>query len=591
MWNMTFLCVKAGKLQGRAFYRVLPVFLCCAFSILVFLPHGARATTGFDDFNRSNGALGANWELNYTYTGAHAAVIVSNGVGLANSGDTAVMDWIGSGVSSNDQFSQMTMVRVPIVSNDFWFVDVRQGTPNATGTRGYFAGIRPNEGDLNYRLWRYDSPGGGFLLAASTQAAALNDVVRLEVHGTHLTLFVNGISLLTATDSTYTTGRPGFEIVASTNAVPCMDNWSGGDFSGVQVSSRSDTLSNSLPSATSNHTVAFTINNSLDTVGSTATDTLAIEFPSDFDLTNIFCKDVDISFGGTATSIAGYFGNRATSQDCPGSATSWGLFISTSTNAITFYTPTSVATYVATGTPVQITIGSNATFQDTGSAWITNSSSARVYTISVGGTFGGSGNILVSINSAVSVQVAVAESLAFTVSSVKAVNCTADDGATVSAVDTSPTSVPLGTLFPVNTFFTGCQDLVVSTNAGNGYSVTVQEQTLMHTLGGFTFPQTTCDGAACTLTTAAAWTNPANNGFGHTCFNQDGNHDCASTYSSGTKFRPTANVAAGDAAETVMSSSTPATVTARIKYRISAGIQQAAGTYTTVIVYTVTPTY
>jgi len=119
----------------------------------------------------------------------------------------------------------------------------------------------------------------------------------------------------------------------------------------------------------------------------------------------------------------------------------------------------------------------------------------------------------------------------------------------------------------------------------------VQEQTLMHTLGGFTFPQTTCDGAACTLTTAAAWSNPANNGFGHTCFNQDGNHDCAATYSSGTKFRPTANVAAGDAAQTIMASSTPASVTARIKYRISAGIQQAAGTYTTVIVYTITPTY
>jgi hypothetical protein len=95
----------------------------------------------------------------------------------------------------------------------------------------------------------------------------------------------------------------------------------------------------------------------------------------------------------------------------------------------------------------------------------------------------------------------------------------------------------------------------------------VQEQTLMKTLAGFTIRQTACDGAACTLTTAAAWTNAANNGFGHTCFNQDGNHDCSSTYSSGTKFRPTANVAAGDAAETVMASSTPATVTGRIKYR------------------------
>src|SRR5207302_8577726 len=135
-----------------------------------------------------------------------------------------------------------------------------------------------------------------------------------------------------------------------------------------------------------------------------------------------------------------------------------------------------------------------------------------------GGTCGGSGSILVSISSAATVQVQVAASLAFTVCSVKAVNCTADDGATVSAVDTSRTSVPLGTLFPVNTFFTGCQDVVVSSNAGNGYSVTVQEQTLMHTLGGFTFPQTACDGAACTLTTAAAWSNPANNGCGRSCF-------------------------------------------------------------------------
>ena len=296
----------------------------------------------------------------------------------------------------------------------------------------------------------------------------------------------------------------------------------------------------------------------------------------------INCGDVD-----AATSVQFSFNYPS----CAATATAWGFSAVNSVITLTAPTVSLPNVYVATGTPITINIGSNATQQQQGGHWITNPSTAGIYTISVGGTFGGSGNILVSINSAVTVQVAVAESLAFTVSSVKAVNCTADDGATVSAVDTSPTSVPLGTLFPVNTFFTGCQDLVVSTNAGNGYSVTVQEQTLMHTLGGFTFPQTACDGAACTLTTAAAWTNPANNGFGHTCFNQDGNHDCASTYSSGTKFRPTANVAAGDAAETIMSSSTPATVTARIKYRISAGIQQAAGTYTTVIVYTITPTY
>src|SRR5207249_9154193 len=142
-------------------------------------------------------------------------------------------------------------------------------------------------------------------------------------------------------------------------------------------------------------------------------------------------------------------------------ATAWEFAADAAGSKVTLQAPlvSTSNVYVATGTQMTIKIGSNATSQQQGIHWITNPSTAGVYTISVGGTFGGSGNMLVSINSAATVQVAVAESLAFTVSSVKAVNCTADDGATVSAVDTSPTSVPLGTLFPVNTFFTGCQDL------------------------------------------------------------------------------------------------------------------------------------
>ncbi|MFI5095528.1 MAG: 2-hydroxycarboxylate transporter family protein, partial [Candidatus Acidiferrales bacterium] len=165
---------------------------------------------------------------------------------------------------------------------------------------------------------------------------------------------------------------------------------------GIQVTSRSDTLSDSRPSATSNHTVAFTINSSLDTSGG-ASSTLTLTFPSGFDLSNIYCKDVDISFGGTATSIAGYNVNRSTQQNCPGSATSWGLFIDSSARVITFYTPMSNATYVSAGTQVAIKIGTNASFQDTGTARITNPSTAGTYTISVGGTFGGSGNAMVSI--------------------------------------------------------------------------------------------------------------------------------------------------------------------------------------------------
>jgi len=55
--------------------------------------------------------------------------------------------------------------------------------------------------------------------------------------------------------------------------------------------------------------------------------------------------------------------------------------------------------HVVTGTPITINIGSNATFQQQGSHWITNPSTTGIYTISVGGTFGGSGNMLQHIRS------------------------------------------------------------------------------------------------------------------------------------------------------------------------------------------------
>jgi len=68
-------------------------------------------------------------------------------------------------------------------------------------------------------------------------------------------------------------------------------------------------------------------------------------------------------------------------------------------------------------------------------------------------------------------------------------------------------------------------------------------------------------------------------------------HDCNAAYSSGTLFRQTADLSAGETAQAVMSSSTAATATGRIKYRLSAGNAQAAGAYTTLITYTIYAAY
>jgi len=256
---------------------------------------------------------------------------------------------------------------------------------------------------------------------------------------------------------------------------------------------------------------------------------MILTLPSLFTVPSVLdCGDVD-----AATSSQFNFNYPS----CAATATAWGFSVTGSVVTLQAPTDSTSTVHVATGTAITIKIGSNATVGQQGAHWITNPSTDGVYTISVGGSFGGSGNMLVSINSGVTVQVSIPESLAFTVSSVAAVNCTADDGASVTAVGTSPTSISLGT-FPVNTFSIGCQDLVVSTNAGAGYSLTTQETSAMSTVDGkYTIPDTTCDAGDCSVAMATTWVTPTKNGFGHTCFNQSGS-DCNPAYANGTRFKP-----------------------------------------------------
>lgn len=386
---------------------------------------------------------------------------------------------------------------------------------------------------------------------------------------------MNGVPILTARDNKFASGNPGIALDIGTATTGYLDDWSGGDLPGIQVSSRSDTLSNASPSATSNHTVTFTTNTNI-----TGSSTITLTFPSTFSIpSTLDCGDIDV-----ATSSQFNFNYPG----CNGTTTAWGFSVTGTT--IMLSAPNDTAVHVATGTPLTIYIGSNATTTQQGAHWITNPSAAGIYTITVGGSFLGSGNILVSINSGVTVAATVAESLALSVSSISAIGCTADDGASINSVSTTGVAVPFGTL-NANTFYQGCHDIQVSTNAGNGYSVTVQESHAMMTANGqFTIPDTTCDGGTCSESAAAAWTTATHNGLGHTCFNQL-NHDCNAAYSSGTLFRQAADLSQGETAQAVMSSSTPATATGRLKFRLSAPSNQAVGTYTNLITYIITGTY
>jgi hypothetical protein len=343
---------------------------------------------------------------------------------------------------------------------------------------------------------------------------------------------------------------------------------------GTEVSSRSDTLSDSRPSATSNHAFAFTLNTAI--VGQ---QTLTLTFPSGFAISgSLDCGDVD-----AATSSQFNFNYPA----CAATATAWGF--SAAGSVATLTAPTDSEVHAAPGTQITVKIGTNATWQQQGVHRITNPSAAGAYTISVGGTFGGSGNMLVFIQGGILVTAAVPEEFAVTVSGVPAASCSADDGASVTPVDSTSTTIAFGNV-SANTFYIACQDVEISTNAAFGYSATCQEQTRMKTSGGVAIPDTTCDNGSCTESAGAAWTDASKNGFGHTCRNQV-NNDCVSAYANGTKFRQFADISLGETAQEFMASSTTATAKSRVKFRLSPAAGQAAGAYITTITYIITPTF
>ncbi len=150
----------------------------------------------------------------------------------------------------------------------------------------------------------------------------------------------------------------------------------------------------------------------------------------------------------------------------------------------------------------------------------------------------------------------------------------------------SSLALDLGTLTP-NTFSSDTNTLTV-TSPGNGYSVSAQQSAKLTSSNGDTIPDTTCDSGTCTDSNAGVWTTATNNGFG---FNLSGS-DVSTDFVGATYFRPFADASLAEPAQTIMSSSTAGkNRTATVTYKVSPTGSQAAGTYTTQIIFTATPVY
>lgn len=221
----------------------------------------------------------------------------------------------------------------------------------------------------------------------------------------------------------------------------------------ASLTALSDTMSSSKVSTLSSHVLKFTT----PTGANEATDTIIITFPSDFNFTSKTIGTVTFTHGAS-TGLE----NTETLAASP-SASAWGaVFSGTQNRILTLTAPSDGVGAAAVAASDKVII----TYDSTNS---TNASSPASYAVAITGTFGDTGNITVNILSddQVAVTATVSQSLTFSISDNTIEFGTLSSSAAQYADDSAGNSSEVE-----------AHNLIVGTNASNGYTMTVNGATL-----------------------------------------------------------------------------------------------------------------
>jgi hypothetical protein len=178
-----------------------------------YVPVTSYINSAYDNANRANGVIGANW----TVTNNGINVASNNFVGTTATNDVAY--W-GANPFSSVQFSQVTLTALN-GTTDFPGVAVL-----LSGTGASTHGYNCVEDTTNIFIQKINGTSNTTLTSASAAGSA-GDILRLEVDSaSNLTCYKNGVSTLTVNDATYTSGSPGLFLFG---VVATAKNWSGGN--------------------------------------------------------------------------------------------------------------------------------------------------------------------------------------------------------------------------------------------------------------------------------------------------------------------------------------------------------------------------
>jgi len=343
----------------------------------------------------------------------------------------------------------------------------------------------------------------------------------------------------------------------------------------ANVTTFSDTLSDSAPSAVSNHTIEF-----VTPTGLVGGKIISITFPAGFTgIDGLDFNDLDLSVNGSDEDLA-----------AAAATTDWGVNASGPVIDIESGTDT-----IGAGATVTIEIGTNATNGATGDTQITNPATSTSYEIEVDVAGNDTGSTRVAIVDTVTVSASVDTLFTFEVTGVT--SGTLVNTADSTGGDTTATEIPFGELL-ADTASTAAQNLEVSTNAANGFVVTVQTDQQLSSANGADidgFRNGNYDA------TPVAWESPGvtpgnENEYGHWGISSSDTTLTAGLsdlYSGGDSF--------------VSASTTPVEVfrhdgssdgsvagegTAQVIYKVEiSALQEAANDYTATLTYVATPVF
>ena len=230
-------------------------------------------------------------------------------------------------------------------------------------------------------------------------------------------------------------------------------------------------------------------------------------------------------------------------------------------------------------------------------------------------------NLMIAPVEAVLVSATIQETLTFIVTGVSSATAACGASATTD-VTTTAMAVPWGTISSSSTFYDAAQQLTVSTNANNGYSVTIQENDQMGkdgvtctgttpSAGHYTFSSSTCirdsvcSASTCSESVGYNWSDAGTYpGLGYSVNNVGGDVDAAFVYNSDDPCSTTGGAGtfcAKQIADVTEGAETPAnvmyktsptdTADAYVCFRLSVPGTQPAGYYYNKVRYTAIPKF